>query len=87
MEIVFKTMTGTFEQGCQPINVCSVHLFVKQMWTWKCNNLDRPMVKNDDKNDDHDHEMSGFTFEILMSITSKYYQKFMPELLTAIHDR
>ena len=69
------------------INVCSVHLFVKQMWTWKCNNLDRPMVKNDDKNDDHDHEMSGFTFEILMSITSKYYQKFMPELLTAIHDR
>ena len=34
-----------------------------------------PMVKNHDKNDDHNHEMSRFTFEMLMSIKSKRHQK------------
>ena len=49
--------------------------------------FDGQMVKNHDKNDNHDHEMQGFTFEMLMSIMSKRYQKFLSELLTAIRDR
>ena len=43
--------------------------------------------KYHDKNDDYGHKMLGFTFEMLMPITSKCYQKFMSELLTAICDR
>ena len=49
--------------------------------------FDGQLVKNHDKNDNHDPKMSGFTFEMLMSITSKRYQKFLSELQTAIHDR
>ena len=45
------------------------------------------MVNNHDQNDDHDHKISGFTFEMLMSIKSKRYQKFLSEMLTAIRDR
>ena len=48
--------------------------------------FDGPMVKNHDKNDNHDHEMLGFTFEMSMSIKSQCYQKFMSKLLSAIHD-
>ena len=42
--------------------------------------FDRQMVKNHNKNDNRDHELPGFTFEMSMSITSKCYQKFMSEL-------
>ena len=49
--------------------------------------FDGQMVKNHDKNDDHDHEISGFTFEMSMSITFTSYQKFLLEMLTAIRDR
>ena len=49
--------------------------------------FDGHLVKNHDKNDNHDHKMSGFTFEMSMLITSKRNQKFLSELLTAIRDR
>ena len=60
---------------------------LKGNFTLKETLFDGPMVKNHDKNDYHNHKMSGFTFEMLMLITSKRYQKFMLELLTAICDR
>ena len=49
--------------------------------------FDGKMVKNHHKNDDHNHKILRFIFEMLMSITSKFYQKFLSELLTAIHDQ
>ena len=49
--------------------------------------FDGQLVKNHHENDDHDPKMLGFTYEMLMLITSKRYQKFLSELLTAIRDR
>ena len=49
--------------------------------------FDGQLVKNHDKNDNHDHKMLGFTFEMSMLITSKLNQNFLSELLTAIGDR
>ena len=48
--------------------------------------FDGQMVKNHDKFDDHNHKMSGFTFEMSMLITSKGCQKFLLESLMAIRD-
>ena len=55
--------------------------------TFKKTLSDGQMIKNHDKKENHDHEMSGFTFEMLMSITSNRYPKFLSEMRTAIRDR
>ena len=67
----------------QPLAVIKITTAKEMPWKWR----NVVMVKNHDKNDVQDHEMSGFIFEMLMPIMSKRYKKFLWELPTAICDR